>query len=122
MASKDRLAIEESALTLLANKEKEIEALKREVADKAEAASRTEGKLKSQLTKLKSMIKPLGNELVDQRQELAKVKAEVKACQEEVSNKNRLISSQKEELATMEIKSKEAEEELEVEREKVKAL
>ena len=122
MASKDRLAIEESALTLLANKEKEIEALKREVADKAEAASRTEGKLKSQLLKLKSMIKPLGNELVDQKEELAKVKAEVKACQEEVSNKNRLISSQKEELVTMEIKSKEAEEKLEVEREKVKAL
>ena len=65
MASKDRLALEESALTLLANKEKEIEALKREVADKTEAASRTEGKLKSQLTKLKSMIKPLGNELAD---------------------------------------------------------
>ena len=122
MASKDRLALEESALTLLANKEKEIEALKREVADKTEAASRTEGKLKSQLTKLKSMIKPLGNELVDQKQELAKVKAEVKACQEEVSNKNRLISSQKEELATMEMKSKETEEKLEVEREKVKAL
>ena len=37
MASKDRLTIEERALTLLANKEKEIEALKREVADKAEA-------------------------------------------------------------------------------------
>ena len=122
MASKDRLTIEERALTLLANKEKEIEALKREVADKAEAASRTEGKLKSQLIKLKSMIKPLGNELVDQKEELAKVKAEVKACQEEVSNKNRLISSQKEELASMEIKSKEAEEKLEVEKEKVKAL
>ena len=133
MEKKDR---QDSVLAVLASKEKAIEALRRELEEKnnaVEMLEERERKSKGHVLKLKAMIQPLGDELVNQKKELEQVKSEaalrkgeVEARNVELVEKCRLIDQQKEEVATLEMKVKEVdksnEEAIEVERGKLKAM
>jgi len=128
--------VRDSVLTLLANKEKTIEALRRELEEKKnaiETLEQREGKSKGHVLKLKAMIQPLGDELVKQKKELELVKSEaalrkgeVEARNEELIQKCRLADKQREEVATLQMKLKEVnklkEEAIEVERGKIKTM
>ena len=87
------VAMENSVLAVLASKEKTIEALRRELAEKEQR----EGKLKGQVLKLRALIQPLRDELVNQKEER----------KEEMLEKRRFIDKLKEEVATVEMKLKE---------------
>ena len=133
MEKKDR---QDSVLAVLASKEKTIEALRRELEEKKNAVEmleERERKLKGHVLKLKAMIQPLGDELVNQKKELEQVKSEaalrkgeVEARDVELVEKCRLIDQQKEEVAALEMKVKEVdksnEEAIEVERGKLNAM
>ena len=82
-----------SVLAVLASKEKTIEALRRELAEKEQR----EGKLKAQVLKLRTLIQPLRDELANQKEEK----------KEEMMEKCLLIDKLKEEVATVEMKLKE---------------
>ena len=81
-----------SVLAVLASKEKTIEALRRQLAEKEQR----EGKLKGQVLKLRALIQPLRDELTNQKEER----------KEEMMEKCLLIDKLKEELATVEMKLK----------------
>ena len=128
--------MQESVLTILANKEKVIEALRRELAEKKNAfeiLEQREGKLKGHVFKLKAMIQPLGDELVSQKKELDQVKLEaalqkgaVETRNEELVEKCMLIDQKKDEVAALETKLKDMgkrkDKAIEVEKEKLKAM
>ena len=62
--------VRESVLAVLDSKEKAIEALRRELEEKnnaVEILEQREGKSKGHVLKLKAMIQPLGDELVNQK-------------------------------------------------------
>ena len=81
-----------SVLAVLASKEKTIEALRREMAEKEQR----EGKLKGQVLKLRALIQPLRDELANQKEER----------KEEMMKKCLLIDKLKEKFATVEMKLK----------------
>ena len=82
-----------SVLAVLASKEKTIEALRRELAEKEQR----EGELKAQVLKLRTLIQPFRDELANQKEER----------KEEMMEKCLLIDKLKEEVATVEMKLKE---------------
>ena len=128
--------MQNSVLAVLASKEKTIEALRRELDEKKNAVEllgQREEKSKGHVLKLKAMIQPLGDELVNQKKQLeqakseaALLKIETEARSKELVEKCRLIDQQKEEVATLEIKLKEMgklkEEAIEVERGKLRSI
>ena len=128
--------MQNSVLAVLASKEKTIEALRRELDEKkyaVELLGQREEKSKGHVLKLKAMIQPLGDELVNQKKQLEQAKSEaalqrgeVEARSEELVEKCLLIDRLKEEVATLEVKSKEMEElkveAIDVERGKLKAM
>ena len=132
----DKKDVRDSVLAVLASKEKAIEALRRELEEKnnaVEMLEERERKSKGHVLKLKDMIQPLGDELVNQKKELEQVKLEaalrkggVEARDVELVEKCRLIDQQKQEFASLELKVKEVdksnEEAIEVERGKLKAM